>query len=115
MGFVLTSLFCSAIDRQELQAWCYRFIGELESDTVPGYLFDLAEYNGSLAKIDSLLGFLPNWKHSDDDENALVGIGMKRGMKAFEWPVSEAIAMAALARRPEVEARFRETFPFIVF
>lgn len=114
IGFVLTSLFCSAIDLEELKEWCYHVIGQLEVGEPPGYLFDLAEYSGTLAKIDGVLGFVPTWKHSDEDEAAIYGIAATRGAEMFDWPVDRAAALAALAARPEIEARFRQTFPFIV-
>ena len=113
IGFVMTSLFCSAIDLEDLKQWCYHIIGELETSDTPGYVFDLLDYNGSLAKIDKVLGFVPSWKHSDKDVAALYGIAAKRCADRFDWPVDEQDAMTALADLPEIESRFRETFPFI--
>lgn len=115
IGFVLTSLLCSAIDLEELKEWCYYVIGQLEVGDAPGYLFDLAEYEGTLAGIYKPLGFVPSWKHSDEDTSALYGIAMKRGKTRYEWPVESGAALAALTRCPQIEARFRLTFPFIRF
>ncbi len=115
IGFVLTSLFCSAIDLEELKEWCNHVIGQLEVGEPPGYLFDLAEYNGTLAKIDGVLGFVPSWRHSDEDEVALYGIAARRGADMFDWPIEREAALAALAGCPQIEARFRQTFPFISF
>lgn len=115
IGFVMTSLLCSAIDLEELKEWCYHIIGELDAGAAPGYLFDLLEYNGVLAGIYRSLGFVPSWKHSDEDTSALYGIAVKRRKARYEWPIEPEAALAALARQPQIAARFRETFPFIDF
>jgi hypothetical protein len=115
IGFVLTSLLRSAIDLDELKEWCYHVIGHLEVGESPGYLFDLAEYKGVLAGIYKPLGFVPSWKHTDEDANALYGIAIKRGKSRYEWPIEKDAALAALAQRPAIEERFRKTFPFISF
>ncbi len=115
IGFVLTSLLCSAIDLEELKEWCYHIIGELEAGEAPGYLFDLMEYKGVLAGIYKPLGFVPSWRHTDEDTNALYGIALKRGNARYEWPIAPEAALAALASRPQIEERFRKTFPFIDF
>lgn len=113
IGFVLSSLFCSAIDLKELRDWCYLIIDQLDTEKTPAYLYDLAEYNGTLAKIDAVLGFVPTWKHTDEDEDALFGIAAARGFDAFDWPIEREVALTALAARPQVADRFRRTFPFI--
>lgn len=115
IGFVLTSLLCSAIDLDELKEWCYHVIGQLEVGEPPGYLFDLAEHSGALAGIYKPLGFVPSWKHTDEDTSALYGIALRRGRTRYEWPVDREAALSTLAARPEIEARFRQTFPFITF
>ena len=43
IGSVLTSLFFSAIDLDELKEWCYHIVEQLEVGEPPSYLFDLAE------------------------------------------------------------------------
>lgn len=115
IGFVLSSVLQSAIDLEELREWCYHVIGLKEVSDPPRYLFELAEYEGVLAGIYKPLGFVPTWKHTGDDADALYGIAVKRGKSRYEWPIEKEMALAALARRPAIEARFRETFPFIVF
>lgn len=115
VGFVMTSLFCSAIDLEDLKQWCYHIIGELDPNETPGYVFDLLDYSGALAKIDQVLGFVPSWKHSDKDVAALYGIASKRNMDQFDWPLDEEAALAALADLPEIGERFRMTFPFIAY
>jgi hypothetical protein len=113
IGFVLTSLLCTAIDLDELKEWCSFTVGELDAGAAPGYLFDLMDYDGKLAGIYKPLGFVPSWKHTDDDTHALYGIALKRGKTRYEWPVDPSVAISALARKPGIEARFRSTFPFI--
>jgi len=43
VGFVMTSLFCSAIDLEDLKQWCYHIIGELDPNVIPSYVFDLLD------------------------------------------------------------------------
>jgi hypothetical protein len=113
IGFVITSLFCSAIDLKEFHEWCYKIIREHELEELPPYIMELAEFEGALAKLFKVLGFVPSWKHDQDDEAALCGIAMNRGAHRVEWPVSRETALDALRSRPEIESRFRMTFPFV--
>lgn len=115
IGFVLTSLLCSAIDLEELKQWCYQTIEDLEISEVPAYLYDLSDYSDTLSGIYRPLGFVPSWQRSDEDTNALYGIAMKREKEAYEWPIGREDALAALSKRPAIEERFRRTFPFIDF
>ena len=115
IGFVLTSVMCSAIDLEELGDWCYQVIGQLEVEQVPGYVFDLMEYKGTLAGLYKVVGFVPSWTHSDEEVDALYGVAVKRGRDTDDWPITSEAALSALAKCPGIEERFRKTFPFISF
>lgn len=115
IGFVMTSLFCSAINLAELHEWCFLVIGANDIAEIPSYIFDLSEYEGVLAKIFKIIGFVPSWTHTDDDEAALCGIAMKRGIERYEWPFSQDYALTKLKDNSDMERRFRETFPFVDF
>jgi len=40
---------------------------------------------------------------------------MKREKEAHEWPIGREDALEALSAKPEIEERFRKTFPFSNF
>jgi hypothetical protein len=113
LGFVITSLFCSAINLDELHEWCYEIIRETDIQKLPPYIMELANFEEKLAKIFNVIGFVPTWKHDDLDEAALCGIAMSRGVRRVEWPFSEEVARAALNDRQAILQRFRETFNFL--
>jgi hypothetical protein len=48
LGFVITCLFCEAIDRSELQSWCAGFLG---AEGAPDFLYDLIEFDEPIFKI----------------------------------------------------------------
>lgn len=115
IGFVITSLFCSAISLDELHDWCHEVMKRLESKDLPAYIVELSEFEGRLASAFKLIGFVPSWEHTGDDEAALCGIAMRRGSERTEWPTSREAALAALSRNPRIVKRFRSTFPFISY
>lgn len=115
IGFVITSLFCSAISLAELHGWCYEVIERLEPEDLPAYIFELSKFEGKLASVFKVVGFVPSWAHTEDDEAALCGVGMDRGGERLEWPISREAALAALHRNPGIVKRFRSTFPFIAY
>jgi hypothetical protein len=115
IGFVTKSLGCEAIDVDELHQWCYALMQQHNVGDLPSYIFDLAEFAGPFAKIFKLIGFVPDWGGTTRDVAALYGIAVKRGREPMDWPVKPETALRALEERPELEALFRQTFPFISY
>lgn len=113
IGFVISCLFSTAIDINEFHQWCLKIIKEGDADDVPAYLFDLLEFNGVLANVFQVIGFVPHWDHNEDEALSLYGIAYKRGMERYEWPVSRSEAIKKLKRNPQIEEKFQEIFPFI--
>lgn len=76
LGFVITCLYCEAIDISELQSWCAGFLG---AEGAPDFLYDLIEFDEPIFKIYKVIGYVPNWSHSKNEEYALYGIALLRG------------------------------------
>ena len=115
IGFVVSSLFCSAIDLEEFRDWVYEVIRTREAAELPGYMFDLADFDGPAADLSSIIGFVPSWDGSRQQEGALYGIAAKRGRERYEWPVPKVKALRLLEQHPEIEEKFRKTFATIKY
>lgn len=115
IGFALACFSCSAISLDEFRKWCLDMIERLEVRDIPPYLFELADYEGQFAGVYQIVGFVPTWDHSEDEELALYGIAKKRGVKRYEWPVDPDLALKKLTENPGVEKRFKDTFRFIQY
>lgn len=110
LAFVLTCLFCGAIERQEFNAWCAQAISLTKA---PDFLFGLIDFNDEVFKIYKVIGYVPHWEHSDAYEYALYGIAVGRGFEPYDMPVSPDEALANLDALPEVKRVFVEVFDFI--
>lgn len=117
IGFVYDCLLTGVIDMEEINRWAEKVIGENEVDNLPNYIFDLVDFKGTVREFEKLLGFYPYWKCTKGQDMALYGILLKRGESLSKDDVSfsEEQALKSLEKHPEIEKRFRETFPFIVF
>jgi hypothetical protein len=115
VGFVTTSLVCGAIDSNEFREWCDLVIANNDVESLPQYVIELSMSKGSLMPgIYNVIGFVPHWDHSDGEADALQGIAVKRKKVEGEWSsISNDEALKALRENPEIEDRFRKTFPFI--
>lgn len=112
IGFVVGCLFAGAIDMAELRRWCETVIERNAPRDTPDYLFDILEHDGHPADVFRLIGFVPASSSDEETAAALSGLALRRGLPRGDFPETDAIALAALERRPDVEQRFRETFPF---
>ncbi|CAI1211115.1 hypothetical protein [Serratia fonticola] len=115
IGFVFDCLYSGVIDKAELKEWAIHIVSKNDIDTIPSYIIDLMDFNGSLGTLYSIMGFSPGWKHTKKQGNALYGISVKRGRELYDAPVTSQEAVETLEQHPEIEERFRETFPFIDF
>jgi hypothetical protein len=115
IGFVTECLMCAAIDLRELRAWCVQIIERYPIEAIPEYLFELVDFDGPLAKIYRVIGFVPVWEHDERDIASLYGIAAQRGRERYEWPVPPDVAKEKLRRNRKIQKRFASTFPFISF
>lgn len=114
IGFIIDALFSNAINKEELREWAMGIIRDNDVTDIPDYIFDLADFDEAGFHIYKVIGFVCDWKCTKSQSQALYGIALKRGKDLGEECTPKA-ALKALEKHPEVEQRFRETFPFIDF
>lgn len=114
LGFVIASLYSGAINNEDLRKWAIEIIRDNEVDNIPGYIFELADFDDRRTALPRVIGFSYGWKSTKSQRNALYGIALKKGEDLGEECLPK-VALEALKKHPEVEKRFRETFPFIDF
>ncbi|WP_447884032.1 hypothetical protein [Serratia fonticola] len=113
IGFVTNCLLSQAINITELNQWAVSMIQNNDIDDLPFYIIDLVDFSGFPGEVYSVIGFAPIWNASDEQELALYGIVAKRGIVPYDPEVTDKAALDVLSKHPEIEKRFRETFPFI--
>lgn len=114
IGFVIACLYIGAITDDNLKKWSENVIRDNDASEIPYYIFELVDFDGDRLDILNIIGFPFEWKASKSQRNALHGIALKRGVDLGD-DCSQSVAMKSLEKHPEVELRFRETFPFINF
>lgn len=114
IGFVIACLYSGAITDDDLKKWSENVIRDNDVSETPDYIFELVDFDGDRLNILNLIGFPFEWKASKSQKNALYGIALKRGEDLGD-DCTQSVAMKSLEKHPEVESRFRETFPFIDF
>jgi hypothetical protein len=115
IGFVVTCVFCDAIDIKELRVWAEHMVRQYEVGDLPDYIFDLCDFNGELKDLSKTIGFVSDWECPKKDRHALLGIAERRGVEPFDWPISAVTARNALNLNPKLLHRFQQVFPFIQF
>lgn len=114
IGFAVECLFAQCLNLDELKVWVDQVISILDVDDIPSYMFEIGQYEGSLAGIFEVIGFDPEWPFDEAQKSALYGIAYLRGMvKIEDFGLSEDEALGALQQFPQVIDHFRSLFPFI--
>lgn len=113
LGFVIGCLFSEAINLTEFNQWVELCISNLEQDNIPLYLFELLDFNDSLAKIYNSIGFVPISNLSEEESLALYGIAYLRKKDIYDPEINKSQALKLLEKHPLVMNRFKEAFPFI--
>ena len=114
IGFVIACLYSGAITDDDLKKWSENVIRDNDVSETADYIFELVDFDGDRLNILNIIGFPFEWKASKSQRNALYGIALKRGEDLGD-DCTQSVAMKSLEKHPEVELRFRETFPFIDF
>lgn len=110
MAFVITCLFCGAISRDELNVWCAQ---ALSLDNAPVYLYDLMDFHDEIFRIFKVIGYVPHWEHTEDEEYAIYGIAVRRGFEPYDMPLTPDKALACLAAKSDIEQLFGQVFDFV--
>ena len=78
-------------------------------------MFDLLDFEDSLAKIHLVIGFVPSSGLSKTEKIALEGISYLRGIDIFDPMSTQEQSIEYLKNNPHVSEKFKLTFPFINF
>ena len=85
IGFVVACAFSSAISLDELKQWCIDVVIKNNPvDQIPGYIFDLMDFDQPLMHVFKLIGFVPSWARIDAEDDALMGIAAHRNRLASD-------------------------------
>ncbi|WP_253814715.1 hypothetical protein [Nocardia amikacinitolerans] len=113
ISFVLACLFCQAISLDEMKQWSLHIVMSNRAEEIPSYIFELIEYEGSLAGVVRTIGFSPDDGAVSLIEPAIYGIAFERGVDVYDPPITKRAAGVEIRSHPEVLDTFFETFPFI--
>lgn len=112
IGFVIECFLASSISLDELNQWAVSVVNSMEVEDIPGYIFDLVSFDGFAMELYKVIGFVPVWSRSDEEEAALFGIAISRGKKIIDMPISSKSALESLRKNPEILEAFNKIFPF---
>ena len=115
LGFAIGCLFSEAINLNEFRQWIELCINDLNQDEIPLYMFDLIDFEDSLAKSHLVIGFVPSSGLSKTEKIALEGISYLRGIDIFDPISTQEQSIEYLKNNPHVSEKFKRTFPFINF
>ena len=115
LGFAIGYLFSKAINLNEFRQRIELCINNLNQEEIPLYMFDLINFEDSLAKIHLVIGFVPSSGLSKTEEIALEGISYSRGIDIFDPISTQEQSIEYLKNNPHVSEKFKRTFPFINF
>jgi hypothetical protein len=115
LGLAIGCLLSEAINLNEFRQWVEICINYLNKDEIPLYMFDLLDFEDSLAKIHLVIGFVPSSGLSKTEKIALEGISYLRGIDIFDPMSTQEQSIEYLKNNPHVSEKFKLTFPFINF
>lgn len=116
IGFATTCLISSAITFDEVKDWLNEIIATM--DDYPLWIFDILDLEKKFdytLHVRRILGFQPSACLSDADRRAIAGIAYRRFPDHHSDLAPRETALTALAQHQEIEARFRDLFPAIVW
>jgi len=116
LGFATECLVSGVLSFDEFKNWLYEQIKV--TDDFPVNLYDVLDIDNKFDYIlnsHELIGFTPYWEKNSKEELALDGIGYKRQFDFSSDLSTKEKALQALLENPQIETRFRSTFPFIQF
>ncbi|MFP8733598.1 hypothetical protein [Klebsiella aerogenes] len=113
IGFVYEALSCRAITRSDVKAWAIKMLLDNDVDELPMCIIDLMDFDENSQDLFKIIGFVPHWRGNKKQKIALYGVAVKKGRVLTDLGISSEEALSMLEKHPEIEKRFRETFPFI--
>ena len=113
ISFVLGCMYCQAIDLKEFKLWLLRVIETSNTDNIPMYIYDLADFDGPLFKISEVIGFSLRNYFSLEEEYSIYGIAYIRNKNIVDAPVEMDKAIHYLKLNNYLLKKFKYFFPFI--
>ena len=111
LSFVLDCMYCQAIDLKEVKLWFLRVIETSNTDDIPMYIYDLADFDGSLFKISEVIGFSLRNYFSLEEEYSIYCIAYIRNI--VDAPVEIDKAIHYLKFNNYLLKKFKYFFRFI--
>ena len=71
LGFAIKCLFSQSIDLNEFKLWIEQVIRDMPIEDIPFYIFDLADFDGVIADIDNIVGFVSSYSLSKSKKKCL--------------------------------------------
>ena len=110
---MLLCLFGGAVDLEDVRRWADQWIATIPAP--PLWLIDVSGFRECPAHIYRVIGHAPDREFNEQEEAAVAGIAVARGLysvEALNLPCSLATARIALESSPAVREEFVRNFPF---
>ena len=83
LGFAIKCLFSQSIDLNEFKLWIEQVIRDMPIEDTPFYIFDLADFDGVIADIDNIVGFVSSYSLSKSKKKCLDGYRLLKGYRCL--------------------------------
>lgn len=114
LGFAIKCQIKGVITLEEFKIFLYETIKINKVEDIPVFFWDLIDLSSeNMIYLDEIIGFSPYCTLSDDENNALYGIGYIR-WKDYSCPINRLYAMECLSNNMHIWEKFRSFFSFIV-
>ena len=113
LGFALKCQIKGVITLEEFKEFLYEIINQNNIEDIPAFFWDLIDISyENMIHLEQIIGFSPYCTLSDDENNALYGIGYIR-WENFVCPINRTYAMDLLSQNMHILDRFKKMFTFI--
>lgn len=113
LGFAFKCQIKGVVTFEEFKKILYEIINQNNIEDIPVYFWDLIDMSyEDILNIECIIGFSPYCTLSDDENNALYGIGYVR-WKDYSCPINRLYAMDCLSQNMHIWEIFKKLFAFI--
>lgn len=113
LGFALKCQIKGIITFEEFKWFLYEVIDKNNTQDIPVFFWDLIDVSyEKMLHLEQIIGFSPYCTLSDDENNALYGIGYIR-WDDYSCPINSSYAMECLNENMHILERFKKMFTFI--
>lgn len=113
LGFAIKCQIKGVITFEELKEFLYEIISQNSIQDIPTFFWDLIDVSyDNMLHLEKIIGFSPYCTLSDDESNALYGIGYIR-WNDYSCPINRTYAIECLSQNMHIFERFKRFFPFV--